>query len=266
MVLRLIPCSPRRRIRLVTVADGLAADRKPGRVRKTSASLTPATGARTTRLYRTQPHRSSCALHDRSRETRPAIAPDALASTAPHPNVRDDGQRPSFGTGWRELIELICPTGKAEYFRNGGRRVFGDLPVRHKFILVIASQGVARMHAPLARQMPRTVIHTVARLAPLLGFFRAVFLLSHSGSKACAARLWRKKTNNWRTIPRICVRSVSTSQTARTVEPTGYGAPFPCEPHHFHPNWAFMSIAEGRNCCRQMNESAVAEVVATKVA
>ena len=68
MVLRLIPCSPRRRIRLVTVADGLAADRKPGRVRKTSASLTPATGARTTRLYRTQPHRSSCALHDRSRK------------------------------------------------------------------------------------------------------------------------------------------------------------------------------------------------------
>jgi hypothetical protein len=50
------------------------------------------------------------------------------------------------------------------------------------------------------------------------------------------------------------------------VEPAGYGAPFPCEPHHFHPNWAFMSIADGRNCCRQMNESAVAEVLATKVA
>jgi hypothetical protein len=33
---------------------------------------------------------------DRSRETRPAIpgAPDAAASTASHPNVRDDGQRP----------------------------------------------------------------------------------------------------------------------------------------------------------------------------
>jgi len=122
MVLRLIPCSPRRRIRLVTVADGLAADRKPGRVRKTSASLTPATGARTTRLYRTQPHRSSCALHDRSRETRPAtaIAPDAAASTASRPNVRDDGQRPSFGTGWRELVELICPTTKAESFCERG--------------------------------------------------------------------------------------------------------------------------------------------------
>jgi hypothetical protein len=36
---------------------------------------------------------------------RPATtrAPDAAASTATRPNVRDDGQRPSSGTGWREL-------------------------------------------------------------------------------------------------------------------------------------------------------------------
>jgi hypothetical protein len=40
---------------------------------------------------------------DRSRETRPAIpcAPNAAASTASRPNVRDDGQRPSLGTGCR---------------------------------------------------------------------------------------------------------------------------------------------------------------------
>jgi hypothetical protein len=30
-------------------------------------------------------------------------APDAAASTATRPNVRDDGQRPSTGTGWREF-------------------------------------------------------------------------------------------------------------------------------------------------------------------
>jgi hypothetical protein len=42
------------------------------------------------------------------------------ASTASHPNVRDDGQRPSCGTGWRELVALICPTGKAEYFCERG--------------------------------------------------------------------------------------------------------------------------------------------------
>ena len=52
MVLRLTPRSPRRRIRLVTVAG-------PGRPRKTSADLTPATGTRTTRLHRPQQHRSS---------------------------------------------------------------------------------------------------------------------------------------------------------------------------------------------------------------
>jgi len=48
-------------------------------------SLTPATGARTTRFCRTQQRRSSCAEDDRSRpEGRPAIplARDAVASTA----------------------------------------------------------------------------------------------------------------------------------------------------------------------------------------
>ena len=96
MALRLMPCSPRRRIRLVTVVDGLTIDRKPGWVRTTSASLTPATGARTTRFCRTLQRRSSCATCPLT-ENRPAIthAPDAAASTATRPNVRDDGQRPS---------------------------------------------------------------------------------------------------------------------------------------------------------------------------
>ena len=102
MALRLMPRSPRRRIRLVTVADGLAVDRKPGRVRTTSASLTPATGARTTRFCRTLQRRSS-ARRKSLTDNRPAIAlrADAAASTATRPNVRDDGQRPSFGTGWQ---------------------------------------------------------------------------------------------------------------------------------------------------------------------
>src|SRR5712664_1704877 len=51
MVLRLIPCSPRRRIRLVTVIGGLRhVCARSGR--RASANLTPATGARTTRLCR----------------------------------------------------------------------------------------------------------------------------------------------------------------------------------------------------------------------
>ena len=59
MVLRLIPCSPRRRIRLVTVIRGLRLC-LPGRADLASANLAPATGARTTRLHRTQKRRSSC--------------------------------------------------------------------------------------------------------------------------------------------------------------------------------------------------------------
>jgi hypothetical protein len=54
MALRLMPRSPRRRIRLVTVVGGLRSC-APGWTRNTSADLTPATGARTTRFCRTQP-------------------------------------------------------------------------------------------------------------------------------------------------------------------------------------------------------------------
>src|SRR6266404_1551838 len=49
------------RVSLVTVIGGYGLS-KPGRARKTSADLTPATGARTTRLCRTPQRRSSNAL------------------------------------------------------------------------------------------------------------------------------------------------------------------------------------------------------------
>ena len=54
MALRLMPCSPRRRIRLVTVAAGLMADRS-GWIVSATGSLAPATGVGTTRFCRTQP-------------------------------------------------------------------------------------------------------------------------------------------------------------------------------------------------------------------
>src|SRR5438874_12941701 len=56
--------------------------------RLASANLTPATGARTTRLCRPLKRRSSCTPADRSRgSSRPATAcaPNALASTASRP-------------------------------------------------------------------------------------------------------------------------------------------------------------------------------------
>ena len=54
MVLRLMPSSPRRRIPLASVIGELAVLRDPVGLAKTSADLTPATGARTTRFCRTQ--------------------------------------------------------------------------------------------------------------------------------------------------------------------------------------------------------------------
>jgi hypothetical protein len=86
MALRLIPRSPRRRIRLVTVTGGLRSC-APGRTRIASADLAPATGARTTRLHRTL--RASFvdrAPESRSRgSSRPAIPSAPDAPRPPHP-------------------------------------------------------------------------------------------------------------------------------------------------------------------------------------
>ena len=72
MALRLMPRSPRRRIRLVTVVCGSRfVEARLGR--HASADLASATDARTTRFCRTRLRRSSCAPVDRSRETRPAL-------------------------------------------------------------------------------------------------------------------------------------------------------------------------------------------------
>jgi hypothetical protein len=57
-----------------------------------------------------------------------------------------------------------------------------------------------------------------------------------SKANGCArllCRLWRDKTNKWRKLVRICAAPIPTSRPAGIVPPAGYGAPFPCEPHHF---------------------------------
>src|ERR1700675_935343 len=116
MALRLIARSPRRRIPLVTVItriDGLA---RPGSARKTSADLTSATDARTTRLRRTQQPVFAnrlrralapfvCALAARSRETRPAIPASRRRCRAHRisPRVRDDRDPPLV---WVRRAEL----------------------------------------------------------------------------------------------------------------------------------------------------------------
>jgi hypothetical protein len=46
-------------------------------------------------------------------------------------HVRDDRERPSHGAGRGELVEMICPTSKVEYFFERGWTAIGDLPVGH---------------------------------------------------------------------------------------------------------------------------------------
>src|ERR1700682_4487290 len=128
MVLRLMPRSPRRRIRLVTVIGGLKVLSRPVGLTKTSADLTPATGARTTRFCRTQPPVFAKRL-------RRALAPSSACWCSltgnppcdsvsrltlprpPHPipTFVTMANAPLLGTGWGELLPVICPTAKAEY-------------------------------------------------------------------------------------------------------------------------------------------------------
>jgi hypothetical protein len=120
VALRLMPSSPRRRIRLASVAAGLMADRS-GWIDVATGSLAPATGVGTTRFCRTHQRRSSCAPFDRSRTSRPAItfASDAAASTASHPASVTIAKRPS--PGW------------------DGPNYSGDLPDRRSGIFLRAS-------------------------------------------------------------------------------------------------------------------------------
>src|SRR5260370_36090506 len=105
MVLRLIPRSPRRRIRLVTVADGLKDCQNPvGSTRLRQLDTSNGCQDHTVLPYALAPVVCAlCSLTDQSPPCEHHHAPDAAASTASRPNVRDDGQRPSTGTGRREL-------------------------------------------------------------------------------------------------------------------------------------------------------------------
>ncbi len=115
----------------------------PGWARITSADLAPATGARTTRFCRTRPvfaKRPRRHVHDRQSigengsnivRLRASIAhgkppcdrncaPDAAASTASHPNVRDDRDTPLQGdeTAWNKPV--IWVRRKDEIFLRKG--------------------------------------------------------------------------------------------------------------------------------------------------
>jgi hypothetical protein len=97
MVLRLMARSPRRRIRLVTVADGLKDCLNPvGSTRLRQVDTSNGCQDHTASPYAASPVVCTlCSLTDQSPPCKHDHAPDAAASTATRPNVRDDGQRPS---------------------------------------------------------------------------------------------------------------------------------------------------------------------------
>ena len=83
----------------------LAAKVEPGRALSPSQSLTPATGAGTTRFCRTQQRRSSCA--DQSLTAFAALQSLSRATPShppqPAPTYRDDAYAPLQEAGWREF-------------------------------------------------------------------------------------------------------------------------------------------------------------------
>jgi hypothetical protein len=108
--------SPRRRIRLVTVADGLKDCLNPvGPTRLRQLDTNNGCQNHTLLPYAATRRRTGlrralapvvcalCSLTDQGPPCEHDHAPDAAASTASRPNVRDDGQRPSTGTGWRDI-------------------------------------------------------------------------------------------------------------------------------------------------------------------
>jgi hypothetical protein len=116
-------CHRRRRI------DGSS---RPGRVKKTSASLTPATGARTTRLCRTQMRRSST-RHWSLTGNRPATSSrdGAAASTASLPAFVTIAKRPSCRGGMARAGSADLPDGESEiFFASGMDRKMPDGQIR----------------------------------------------------------------------------------------------------------------------------------------
>ena len=100
--------------------DGFA---NPVGLAKTSADLTPATGARTTRFCRTLQHRSSAAppIAHRPKPALQSVSAQRVLPRPPHslPNVRDDRDTPLLtGPGTGEVVGLIWGRGEEVYFRG----------------------------------------------------------------------------------------------------------------------------------------------------
>ena len=135
-----MPCSPRRRIRLVTVTGGCWFCR-PGRACQNLRRFSTSNGCQdhTVLPYATRLRPEVLRhVHIRKASTKTEAAPfvlapgiahkqsppcdalrnDAAASTASHPNVRDDRDTPLLGDETGAQKEVICGRDEAEYFSS----------------------------------------------------------------------------------------------------------------------------------------------------
>ena len=126
MVLRLMPCSPRRRIRLVTVAAGLTAE-TIGLDRISHRQLGTSNGCRdhTVLPYATNAVRPARLLltHGKTALRTSLRARRRRVHRIPA-RVRDDRETPLSRVETGELVALICPTGKAKNFSREGSTGF----------------------------------------------------------------------------------------------------------------------------------------------
>ena len=123
MVVRLISCSPRRRIRLVTVIGELAVLPNPVGPQNLR-QLDTSNGCQDHTALPSASVPFVCALSNRSQVAKPALrsphAPDAAASTAFHPDVRDDHDTPLCG-GWNGRVSKAdLGQARREIFLQGG--------------------------------------------------------------------------------------------------------------------------------------------------
>jgi hypothetical protein len=96
---------------------------KPGWADLNSANLTPASGRRDHTILPSAATSLVSVLLIAHRSFDPPCNPVARKTLPrpphPHPASVTIAIRPSCGVGWREFVEMICPTGEAKYFCKG---------------------------------------------------------------------------------------------------------------------------------------------------
>ena len=107
MGLRLIPCSPRRRIPLASVAGGLKALAKPGWISQNLRRLDASNGRQNHTALPSAFHavrRRAAFAHEQAHPAKTCCAPGVPRPPLPAPNVRDDRDTPLLwardGASW----------------------------------------------------------------------------------------------------------------------------------------------------------------------